>query len=140
MHCPAYSRFCQSRLLRLWSSWLLGISKNGNSAVFLGDLLKRNSCTLSLQFHLAIGRKKAIERNLIALKCCCIRYSTFCVSVNNVKEVCWMAFLSLQQTILTNSHIWIEVFFSVNKSAFHHFKSKTKKTQGIFWGLDFSFY
>lgn len=96
MHCPAYSRFCQSRLLRLWSSWLLGISQNGNSAVSLGDLLKRNSCTPLLQFHLAFGRKKAIERNFIALKCCYVRYSTFCVSVNNVKGV--LAFLSLQQT------------------------------------------
>lgn len=93
IHCPAYSRFCQSRLLRLWSSWFLGISKNGNPTVSLGDLLKRNSCTLLLSFHLAIERKKAIERNFIALICCYVRYSTFYVPVNNVKGV--MVFLSL---------------------------------------------
>lgn len=48
IHCPAYSRFCQKRLLRLWSSWLLGVSKNGKSTVSLGDPLKRNSYTLLL--------------------------------------------------------------------------------------------
>lgn len=60
-HCPAYSRFCQSWLVRLWSSWLLGISKNGNSTMSLGDLLKRNSCTLLLQFHLALKERKQLK-------------------------------------------------------------------------------
>lgn len=73
-----------------------GNSKNGNSTVPLGDLLKINSCTLLLQFHLEIEEKKAIERNFMVLICCCVRYSTFCVSVNDLKGV--LAFLSLQQT------------------------------------------
>lgn len=73
-----------------------GNLQNGNSTVPLGDLLKINSCTLLLQFHLAIEGKKAIERNFIALKCCYVRYNTVCVSVNDVKGV--LAFLSLQQT------------------------------------------
>lgn len=45
---------------------------------------------------LSIERKQAIERDFIALKCCYVRYSTFCVSVNNVNGI--VVFLSLWQT------------------------------------------
>lgn len=38
-----------------------GNSKNGNSTVPLGDLLKINSCTLLLQFHIEIEEKKEIS-------------------------------------------------------------------------------
>lgn len=85
---------------------------------------------------LSIERKKAIERNFIALKCCCVRYSTFCVSVNNVKGI--VVFLSLWQT----NETYVLGYRSFSTSIrMHSIISKTKtKNPGNFWGLDFSFY